>query len=261
MEKAVEKRPTVLVTGANSGIGKVIASRLAHAGYDVALNFKVDEPAATKLAADLQRECGGRAIAVYADVGIRKDVDQMLALVLDRFGSLDALVNNAGVQVEKPLLELEESEWDFVLNTNLKGYFLCLQCAGRHMKESGAGAIVNIGSGCNKIPFPNLSSYSVSKAGIDMLTKAAAVELGPFGIRVNCVGPGAIDTDRTRRETTNFAEAWAALTPLGRIGTPEDVAGAVEFLLSDQASFINGQTVWVDGGLFTAAPWPESYGR
>jgi len=257
----VSRRPTVLVTGANSGIGKVIASRLAQAGYDVALNFKVDEPGAMRVAADLQGEYGGRAIAVYADVGIRKDVEQMFEVVLDRFGELDALVNNAGVQVEKPLLDLEESEWDLVLNTNLKGYFLCLQRAGRHMKEKGAGAIVNIGSGCNKIPFPNLSSYSVSKAGIDMLTKAAAVELGPFGIRVNCVGPGAIDTDRTRRETVNFAGAWAALTPLRRIGTPEDVAEAVEFLLSERASFINGQTVWVDGGLFTAPPWPESYGR
>ena len=142
----------------------------------------------------------------------------------------DVRCNNAGVQVEKPLLDLEESEWDFVLNTNLKGYFLCLQRAARHMKEKRAGAIVNIGSGCNKLPFPNLSSYSVSKAGIDMLTKAAAVELGPFGIRVNCIGPGAIDTERTRRETSDFAGKWAKLTPLRRIGTPEDVAGAVEFL-------------------------------
>jgi NAD(P)-dependent dehydrogenase (short-subunit alcohol dehydrogenase family) len=158
-------------------------------------------------------------------------------------------------------LELEESEWDFVLNTNLKGYFLCLQRAARHMKENSAGAIVNIGSGCNKVPFPNLSSYSVSKAGIDMLTRAAAVELGPLGIRVNCVGPGAIDTERTRRETADFVGKWAKLTPLKRIGKPEDVAEAVTFLLSDKASFINGQTLWVDGGLFTAAPWPEDYGR
>jgi 3-oxoacyl-[acyl-carrier protein] reductase len=257
----MDRRPTVLVTGANSGIGKVIASKLAHGGYDVALNFKVDESVATKLAADLERETGGRAMAVYADVGIGQDVDSMFREVLDRFGSLGALVNNAAVQVEKPLLNVHESEWDFVLNTNLKGYFLCLQRAARHMNENRSGAIVNIGSGCNKVPFPNLSSYSVSKAGIDMLTRAAAVELGPLGIRVNCVGPGAIDTDRTRLETADFAGTWAGLTPLRRIGTPEDVAGVVEFLLSDQASFINGQTIWVDGGLFTTPPWPEGYGK
>jgi len=257
----VADRKTVLVTGANSGIGKVIASRLAHAGYDVALNFKVDGAVATTIAAELQRDCRGRAIAVYANVGKRQDVDRMFEVVLGHFGKLDALVNNAGVQVEKPFLDVEESEWDFVLNTNLKGYFLCLQRAARHMKERHAGAIVNIGSGCNKTPFPNLSSYSVSKAGIDMLTKAAAVELGPLGIRVNCVGPGAIDTERTKQETADFAGKWAKLTPLKRIGAPEDVASAVEFLLSDHASFINGQTIWVDGGLFTAAPWPESYER
>jgi len=257
----VADRKTVLVTGANSGIGKVIASRLAHAGYDVALNFKVDGAVATTFAAELQRDCRGRAIAVYANVGKRQDVDRMFEVVLGHFGKLDALVNNAGVQVEKPFLDVEESEWDFVLNTNLKGYFLCLQRSARHMKERHAGAIVNIGSGCNKTPFPNLSSYSVSKAGIDMLTKAAAVELGPLGIRVNCVGPGAIDTERTKQETADFAGKWAKLTPLKRIGAPEDVASAVEFLLSDHASFINGQTIWVDGGLFTAAPWPESYER
>ena len=257
----MERRPTVLVTGANTGIGKVIASRLALGGYDVALNYKVDGADATAVASELERESGGQTMAVYADVGHGEDVDRMFATMLDRFGRLDALVNNASIQVEKPLLELEEFEWDSVLNTNLKGYFLCLQRAARHMKEKRAGAIVNIGSGCNKMPFPNLSSYSVSKAGIDMLTKAAAVELGPFGIRVNCVGPGAIDTDRTRRETADFAGKWSKLTPLRRIGAPEDVASAVEFLLSDKASFINGQTIWVDGGLFTAAPWPEDYGR
>jgi 3-oxoacyl-[acyl-carrier protein] reductase len=257
----LERRPTVLVTGANTGIGKVITSRLALTGYDVALNYKVDEAGATKLATELEQASGGRMLAVYADVGHGEDVDRMFATILARFDRLDALVNNAAVQVQKPLLELEESDWDFVLNTNVKGYFLCLQRAARHMKGRHAGSIVNIGSGSNKLPFPNLSSYSVSKAGIDMLTKAAAVELGPFGIRVNCIGPGAIDTERTRRETSDFVGKWAKLTPLRRIGTPEDIAGAVEFLLSEKASFINGQTFWVDGGLFTAAPWPEDYLR
>jgi 3-oxoacyl-[acyl-carrier protein] reductase len=251
-------RKSVLVTGANSGIGKVIISRLAQAGYDVALNFRVGPDVAEAIARELQEQHGCRAIAVYADVGSSNDVDAMLRTVVDQFGRLDALVNNAGVQVWKPLLEVDEAEWDSVLRTNLKGCFLCTQRAARHMKEHGGGVILNIGSGCNKVPFPNLSPYSASKGGIEMFTRCAAVELGPLGIRVNCVGPGAIDTERTRADQADFAEVFGGMTPLRRIGTPEDVASAVEFLLSDKASFVNGQTLWVDGGLFTQAPWPKS---
>jgi NAD(P)-dependent dehydrogenase (short-subunit alcohol dehydrogenase family) len=182
----------------------------------------------------------------------------MFEEIFSSFGRLDALVNNAGVQVWKPLLEVQESEWDRVIETNLKGCFLCTQRAARHMKERRSGAIVNIGSGCNKVPFPNLSAYTASKGGIEMFTKSAAVELGPFGIRVNCVAPGAIETERTKAELADFAKSWASLTPLRRIGASEDVASAVEFLLSDTASFISGQTLGVDGGLFAQPRWPDS---
>lgn len=250
------KRPTALVTGANSGIGQVIAFRLAQAGYDVAINFKIDSPGADRIARQLQ-DHGGQAFSVYADVGSSQEVDEMFRTVIDRFGQLNALVNNAAVQVWKPFLDVEESEWDLVLATNLKGCFLCTQRAARHMKQYRSGAIVNIGSGCNKVPFPDLAPYTASKGGIEMLTRCAAVEFGPLGIRVNCVGPGAIDTERTRRDSADFAKTWAALTPLGRVGTPEDVASAVEFLLSDRASFISGQTLWVDGAVFTQPPWPK----
>jgi NAD(P)-dependent dehydrogenase (short-subunit alcohol dehydrogenase family) len=250
-------RPTALVTGANSGIGKAITTRLACAGYDVAINYKVDPGAAEALAGDLQVH-GIRAIAVYADVANSGDVDAMFENLLSAFGKLDALVNNAGTQVWKPLLEVHETEWDRVLNTNLKGCYLCTQHAARHMKERRSGAIVNIGSGCNKVPFPNLSAYTASKGGIEMFTKSAALELGPFGVRVNCIAPGAIETDRTRNEIADFAKTWSSLTPLRRIGTPDDVASAVEFLLSDGASFISGQTLGVDGGLFAQPPWPDS---
>ena len=250
-------RPTALVTGANSGIGKIIVTRLARAAYDVAINYKVDAASAEGLAGELQQN-GSRAIAVYADVGVSQDVDAMFERVLSEFGRLDALVNNAGVQVWKPLLETEEPEWDRVLATNLKGCFLCTQRAARHMKQHRLGAIVNIGSGCNKVPFPNLSAYTASKGGIEMFSKSAAMELGPFGIRVNCIAPGAIETERTKAEAANFVKSWSALTPLRRIGVPGDVAAAVEFLLSENASFITGQTLAVDGGLFIQPRWPDS---
>jgi 3-oxoacyl-[acyl-carrier protein] reductase len=250
-------RPTALVTGANSGIGKTIVSRLAHSGYDIAINYKVDVDSVERLAAELQRD-GARAISVFADVGNSSDVDAMFEKILSTFGKIDALVNNAGVQVWKPLLEVEEAEWDRVITTNLKGCYLCTQRAAGHMKDRRSGAIVNIGSGCNKVPFPNLSGYTASKGGIEMFTKSAALELGLYGIRVNCVAPGAIETERTKNELADFAKSWSSLTPLRRIGTSEDVASAVEFLLSDRASFITGQTLGVDGGLFAQPRWPDS---
>jgi NAD(P)-dependent dehydrogenase (short-subunit alcohol dehydrogenase family) len=172
------------------------------------------------------------------------------------FPKLDILVNNAGVQTWKPLLELTETEWDRVLDTNLKGCFLCTQRAARHMKDTGGGVIVNIGSGCNKWPFPNLVDYTASKGGIEQLTKVAAVELGKYNIRVNCVAPGAIEIERTKSEAGDYAGTWSKLTPLGRIGQPHDVATVVAFLAGDGGSFVTGQTIWVDGGLFTRPPWP-----
>ena len=246
-----------LVTGANSGIGRTIVSRLARSGYDVAINFKVDEHSARALARELQED-GSRAISLYADVGNSSDVDAMFEEILSAFGKIDALVNNAGVQVWKPLLEVEDAEWDRVITANLKGCYLCTQRAARNMKDHGSGAIVNIGSGCNKVPFPNLSGYTASKGGIEMFTKSSALELGQYGIRVNCVAPGAIETERTKNELPDFASSWSKLTPLRRIGTPDDVAAAVEFLLSDRAAFISGQTLGVDGGLFAQPRWPDS---
>jgi len=244
-----------LVTGASKGVGKGIALELARQGAAVAVNYLSDAAGADATAAEITA-AGGRALTVQADVGSKQQVDEMFDRVLAAFGRLDILVNNAGIQTWKPLLELTEEEWDRVLATNLKGCFLCTQRAARAMKDSGGGVIINIGSGCNKWPFPNLVDYTASKGGIEQFTKVAAVELGPHRIRVNCVAPGAVEIERTRQEAGDYAGTWARLTPLRRIGLPSDVAAAVAFLCEDRAGFITGQTIWVDGGLFTRPVWP-----
>ena len=246
---------TALITGASKGVGKGIALELARCGCHIAVNYNSDARGAEATAAEV-RALGRQAVTVQADAGLAADVDRMFAEVLRRFPRLDILVNNAGTQTWKPLLDLEEAEWDHVIRTNLKGCFLCTQRAGRHMREHGGGSIVNIGSGCNKVPFPNLSSYTASKGGIEMFTKSAAIELARYGIRVNCVAPGAIEIERTMQEAPDYGKTWAGVTPLGRVGQPLDVARAVAFLASDAAGFITGQTLFVDGGLFSQPVWP-----
>lgn len=246
---------TALVTGAAKGVGRGIAIELAREGCDVAVNDFTDSPGAEATAAQI-RSIGRRALSVLADVGVAAEVDRMFEAVLGQFPRLDILVNNAGIQTWKALLELEEREWDRVMATNLKGCFLCTQRAAQHMRAAGGGRIVNIGSGSNKVAFPKLVDYTASRGGIEMFTKVAAVELGPYQITVNCVAPGAIETERTRTEAQDFAGTWAKLTPLGRIGTPLDVGRAVVFFASESSAFITGQTLWVDGGLFSKPAWP-----
>src|SRR5215831_5097156 len=244
-----------LVTGASKGVGKGIALELARCGCDIAVNFNSDSKGADATVAEI-RGMGRKSLPVQANVGVAGDVGRMFEQVLREFPRLDILVNNAGVQTWKPLLELNEAEWDRVIDTNLKGCFLCTQRAARIMLDHGGGRIVNIGSGCNKIPFPNLVDYTASKGGIEMFTKVSAVELGKYGIRVNCVAPGAIEIERTKQEAGDYAATWAGLTPLGRVGQPLDVARAVVFFAGVAGDFVTGQTLWVDGGLFTHPNWP-----
>lgn len=244
-----------LVTGGGRGIGKAIALALGRAGCRVAINYYVEPELAQETVGEL-RALGVDACAVAGDVGAADDVTGMIDGVAGRFGRLDVLVNNAGTQTWTPFLDVTLAEWERVIRTNLTGCFLCTQAAARRMKDSGGGTIVNIGSGCNKVPFPGLVAYTASKGGIEMLTKVSAVELAPLGIRVNCVAPGAVEVERTRLEVDDYAGTWGAITPLRRVGQPDDIANAVRFLASPDAAFITGQTVWVDGGLFTQPPWP-----
>jgi NAD(P)-dependent dehydrogenase (short-subunit alcohol dehydrogenase family) len=246
-----------LVTGASKGVGKGIALELARAGCNIAINYNSDKSGAEETAAEI-RSIGPSAMITQGNVGTSKDVDRMFAEVLAAFPQgLDILVNNAGVQTWKSLIELTEQEWDRVIDTNLKGSFLCTQRAAWHMKERGVGGrIVNIGSGSNKIAFPNLVDYTASKGGIEMFTKVAAAELGKYNITVNCVAPGAVEVERTKLEAGDYAGTWSKVTPLGRVGVPADIGKSVVFFCGDQADFVTGQTLWVDGGLFSKPHWP-----
>jgi NAD(P)-dependent dehydrogenase (short-subunit alcohol dehydrogenase family) len=245
---------SAIVTGAGRGIGRGIALELARAGCRVAVNYFIEPELAEQTVADVLA-LGPEAFAVKADVRIAGEVQQMVDETVGRFGRLDLVVNNAGTQTWGPLLDIAEQDWDRVIATNLKGCFLCTQAAARHMKDHGGGSIVNIGSGSNRMPFPNLAAYTASKGGIEMFTRVAAVELGEHQIRVNCVAPGAVEVERTRLESSNYGRQWGSITPLGRVGTPADVGQAVVFLASDQGAFISGQTIGVDGGLFIQTRW------
>lgn len=248
---------TALVTGASKGVGRGIAVGLAEAGWDVVVNYNGDLDGAEETAQSV-REHGRESWVVQANVGSSNDVTRMFD-GFDKLGAgpLRLLVNNAGVQTWCSLLELKEEDWDRVINTNLKGTFLCTQQAAHRMIAHGTGgSIINIGSGANKRPFPNLVDYSASKGGINQLTQVAAVELGPNDIRVNCVAPGAIEIERTKLEADDYAGTWGPITPMRRIGNPADVARACVFLASDDAQFVTGQTLYVDGGLLTQAMWP-----
>jgi NAD(P)-dependent dehydrogenase (short-subunit alcohol dehydrogenase family) len=242
-----------LVTGGGRGVGRGIALALAEAGTSVAINY-IDEPDLAEATVREIEALGVRALAIQGDVRNPADVARVVSATVSVLGSLTVLVNNAGVQTWKPLLDLTEADWDWVIDTNVKGCFLCTQAAARYMKDHGGGVIINIGSGCNRIAFAQLASYTASKGGIEMLTKVSAVELGQYGIRVNCVAPGAIEVERTRLEHPDYAARWGSLTPLGRVGQPDDVGAAVVMMASDSARFVTGQTLWVDGGLFCQPP-------
>jgi len=247
-----------VVTGGSSGIGRQLVRSFVTSGYAVAFTYVGPDAPAEQLVGELAAN-GGRICAIAADAGIAAEVDAFYERIDAWHGDApDVLINNAAIQTWAPLLELDAARWDAVLRTNLRGCFLNTQQAARRMVQAGkGGCIINIGSGCNKLAFPRLVDYTASKGGVEQFTKVAAVELGPHGIRVNCLAPGAIDTERTRQESNDYSGTWSRLTPLRRVGQPQDVAAVALFLASDAASFVSGQTIGVDGGLFSQAIWPQ----
>ncbi|KQV17315.1 3-oxoacyl-ACP reductase [Rhizobium sp. Root1203] len=246
-----------IVTGGSTGIGAHVVEAFSLAGFKVAFSFLSSREAADALVSGLTTRSGYVA-GFECDVGFSGEVSLFYDEAVKWAGTEPhVLVNNAAVQTWSPLLDLEEDSWDKVIRTNLKGTFLNTKEAARRMIAAGIkGSIVNIGSGCNKLGFPNLVDYTASKGGIEQFTKVAAIELGPHGIRVNCIAPGSVATERTNRESPDYGATWSKITPLRRVGTPEDIAGPVLFLTTEQSSFITGQTIWVDGGLFSQPNWP-----
>ena len=248
----------LLVTGASKGIGAAIAVEAAREGADVIVNFRSDEAGACR-AADRIRSLGRRALTVKADVSSRRDVEAMVAEGIRALGKIDLLVNNAGIALWKPFLELDEESWDRTIDTNLKSVFLCSQAVARAIVARRAkGAIVNVSSIAAHGSLDCLVPYCASKGGMTLATQAMAAELAPYGIRVNSVAPGTIDIKRNRDTDPGYPGNWERFIPWGRVGTPEEIARPVLFLCSEDASYVTGQTFWADGGLTSYVPMPRA---
>jgi len=237
-----------VVTGGSRGIGRGIALRLASEGARVVVNYRANSAAAGEVVGLIQEQ-GGEAVAVQADVSQMSQARNLIRTAVDTCGRLDVLVNNAGTTRDMLIMLMKEEDWDLVINTNLKSAFNCCKAAARIMIKQRYGRIVNITSVSGLAGQAGQTNYSASKAGLIGFTKALAKELGPRNITVNAVAPGFVYTDLTADLPQELKDKALQVTPLNRFGTPEDMAHAVAFLASDEASFITGQILSVDGGL------------
>jgi len=244
-----------LVTGARRGMGRTHALALAKQGSKVVIT-DIDL-AQCEIVADEVRAAGGDVICFKMDVSNKADVDSVFAQAIAKYGHLDILVNNAGIYESKPFLEMTEAEWDRTIDINLKGYFLCAQRAAKEMAKNKWGRIINIASvasGGVGVGIAGGAHYTASKGGIIGMTESMAIELAPLGINVNAIGPGAIDTPMVSAAQLpkEVMDAMLAGVPLKRMGRPEEVSAAVVFLASEEASYVTGATLFVDGGWLAA---------
>lgn len=237
-----------LVTGASRGIGRAIALKLAAEGAKVAINYAGNTAKAEEVKAEIEKN-GGEAILVQADVADSAAVETMVNTVVEKFGQIDILVNNAGITRDGLMMRMKDEDFDAVINTNLKGVFYCTKLVSKLMMKKRSGRIINMASVVGLMGNAGQTNYAAAKAGVIGFSKSAAKELAARGITVNMVAPGFIDTDMTATMTDKAKEMTLTGIPLNRMGTPEDVANAVAFLVSDNASYITGQVINVDGGM------------
>ena len=237
-----------VVTGASRGIGRTVALRLAAEGAKVVVNYSGSQDKAEAVVEEI-RAAGGEAFVFQANVSDADQVKDMMDETIKQFGSIDFLVNNAGITRDNLLMRMKEDEWDDVLSINLKGVFLCTKAVTRQMMRQRAGKIVNLASVVGIVGNPGQANYVAAKAGVIGLTKTTAKELAARNILVNAVAPGFITTDMTDDLGDDMKEQLLLTIPLGKLGSAEDVANTVAFLLSDEAKYITGQTINVDGGM------------
>jgi 3-oxoacyl-[acyl-carrier protein] reductase len=238
-----------LVTGASRGIGRSIALALAEAGADVAINYSGSEAAAAETAQAVEA-FGRRSLVLKANVGKTDEFEAMVKQVIETFGVIDILVNNAGITRDNLIMRMKEEEFDQVIETNLNGVFNGIKAVTRPMLKQRSGRIINISSVVGVLGNPGQANYVAAKAGVIGLTKASARELASRGITVNCVAPGFIQTEMTDKLPEEVKTKLAGDIPLARLGDPQDIAAAVRFLASGAASYMTGQTIHVDGGMY-----------